>query len=243
LDCPGKEVMYSSLNWKHVIDTLFKLHERIDARFPNSGLSKVCGELERIASVTEVRAEFVAKPLIKLRVGIGTAIGLSCTFFVFIPALVEVPDHAVSLSEFVTVLEAGSNLLLLLGAGLLFLVTVETRIKRGRALKAIHELRAIAHVIDMHQLTKDPSRLWHAESTPVSPKMELTPFELTRYLDYCSEMLAVIGKVAAMYVQKFHDPVVLAAANEVESLTTGLSRKVWQKLMIIHQVEEFSVKK
>jgi hypothetical protein len=35
-------------------------------------------------------------------------------------------------------------------------MTIETRVKRRRALRAIHELRSIAHVIDMHQLTKDP---------------------------------------------------------------------------------------
>jgi hypothetical protein len=31
--------------------------------------------------------------------------------------------------------------------------------------------------------------------------------------------------------------VVLAAVNEVEDLTTGLSRKIWQKLMILYAPE------
>jgi hypothetical protein len=57
---------------------------------------------------------------------------------------------------------------------------------------------------------------------------------LGRYLDYCSEMLSLVGKLAALYVQKFDDPVALAAVNEVEDLTTGLSRKIWQKIMIIN---------
>ena len=30
--------------------------------------------------------------------------------------------------------------------------------------------------------------------TPSSPLRRMTPFELTRYLDYCSEMLAIISK-------------------------------------------------
>lgn len=55
-----------------------------------------------------------------------------------------------------------------------------------------------------------------------------------RYLDYCSEMLSLIGKLAAFYVQKFDDPVALAAVNEVEELTSGLSRKIWQKIMIVN---------
>jgi hypothetical protein len=135
----------------------------------------------------------------------------------------------------VQVSEAGLNVFLLLSAAILFLVTVETRIKRRRALKAIHELRALAHVIDMHQLTKDPERLMaRRAATPSSPKQDLTEFELGRYLDYCSEMLSLIGKLAALYVQKFDDPVALAAVNEVEDLTTGLSRKIWQKIMLIN---------
>jgi hypothetical protein len=143
----------------------------------------------------------------------------------------------------VQVSEAGLNVFLLLSAAILFLVTAETRIKRRRALKAIHELRALAHVIDMHQLTKDPERLMSRRAaTPSSPKQDLTQFELGRYLDYCSEMLSLIGKLAALYVQKFDDPVALAAVNEVEDLTTGLSRKIWQKIMIINSDAATTVK-
>jgi hypothetical protein len=135
----------------------------------------------------------------------------------------------------VQVSEAGLNVFLLLSAAILFLVTAETRIKRRRALKAIHELRALAHVIDMHQLTKDPERLLaRTTETPSSPRQNLSPVELGRYLDYCSEMLSLVGKLATLYVQKFDDPVALAAVNEVEDLTNGLSRKIWQKIMIIN---------
>ncbi|MCB0336550.1 MAG: hypothetical protein KDD62_09590, partial [Bdellovibrionales bacterium] len=61
-----------------------------------------------------------------------------------------------------------------------------------------------------------------------------TTFELSRYLDYCSELLACVGKLAAMYSQHLADPVVLSSVNEIESLATGISRKIWQKLMILH---------
>jgi hypothetical protein len=47
-------------------------------------------------------------------------------------------------------------------------------------------------------------------------------------------MLSVTGKIAALYVQKFNDPVVLNAAEDVETLTIGLSRKIWQKVMILN---------
>ena len=48
-------------------------------------------------------------------------------------------------------------------------------------------------------------------------------------------MLSLIGKVAALYAQRFNDPVALSAVDEIEDLTTGLSRKIWQKIMIINQ--------
>lgn len=50
----------------------------------------------------------------------------------------------------------------------------------------------------------------------------------------CSELC----KVGALYAQNFKDTVVLSAVNELESLTTGLSRKIWQKIMILHKLDE-----
>jgi len=41
----------------------------------------------------------------------------------------------------------------------------------------------------------------------------------------------------ALYVQDSPDPVVLDAVNDVETLTTGLSSKIWQKIMILDTLE------
>ncbi len=46
-------------------------------------------------------------------------------------------------------------------------------------------------------------------------------------------MLSVTSKLAALLVQYFDDPVVLAGVNEIEGLTTGLSGKIWQKITIL----------
>ena len=141
-----------------------------------------------------------------------------------------------SFADFVQAVDAGINDVVFIGIGIFFLVTLEARIKRRRALKAIHELRSIAHIIDMHQLTKDPEVILSGgPATRSSPKRTMTTFEMSRYLDYCSEMLSLIGKVAALYAQRFNDPVALSAVDEIEDLTTGLSRKIWQKIMIINQ--------
>ena len=132
------------------------------------------------------------------------------------------------------------NEIVIIGALFFFLFTLEKRVKRKRALSAIHELRSIAHVIDMHQLTKDPDRVISTKYTATedSPKFTMDLFQLRRYLDYCSEMLSLTGKLAAVYVQNFDDDVALAAVNEVETVTTGLSQKIWQKIMILHDAEQ-----
>ncbi|HEU0051837.1 MAG TPA: hypothetical protein VFQ39_01625, partial [Longimicrobium sp.] len=154
-------------------------------------------------------------------------------------ATVEPRTEGVNVADFLQAVEAGLNDVVLIGAAIFFLVTVEARIKRRRALGFLRELRAVAHIVDMHQLTKDPGAAVQVGSnTPSSPRRTLTPYELSRYLDYCSEMLALDSKLAALYAQNFDDPVVLAAVDEVETLCTGLSGKIWQKLVILNRPGE-----
>jgi hypothetical protein len=227
--------MYRSLDSEKILATIETLSRRIGERFPGSGLDRVCMELLTIAGESQGRAAWIAKPQKSLRLITGVLVTIMVGGLLFVLGSAAWPRNGFDLVLLVQVSEAGLNVFLLLAAAILFLITAETRIKRRRALKAIHELRALAHVIDMHQLTKDPERLLaRRKETASSPKQTLNQFELGRYLDYCSEMLSLIGKLAALYVQKFDDPVALAAVNEVEDLTTGLSRKIWQKIMIIN---------
>src|SRR4249919_3879220 len=140
-------------------------------------------------------------------------------------------------TNFIQSLEASISSVVFIGAAILFFVSWENRIKRGRALKAVHELRAMAHIVDMHQLTKDPENYFGRATRPVKPpKREMTPFELNRYFDYCNDSLALISKIAALYVQGFQDPVVLDAVDDVEDLTAGFSRKIWQKINLLENL-------
>jgi hypothetical protein len=91
----------------------------------------------------------------------------------------------------------------------------------------------------MHQLTKDPEQLLSADgATASSPERTLNRFQLARYLDYCTEMLAIISKLAALYVQDMDDPQVLGAVNDIQNLTTGLSSNIWQKIVLIDSIDE-----
>jgi hypothetical protein len=218
-----------------VASTIEQLCLRVETRFPGSGLSRVCRELEGIARRTAETTAWVARPILALRLAVGLLVALLLAGLAVSVAGLRLRLTPESLTELVQGLESGINDVIFVGAFVFFLVTLETRIKRRRALRAIHELRSIAHVIDMHQLTKDPEWvLDRGRETGILPPRTMSRFELSRYLDYCSEALSLTGKVAALYIRDFDDPVALQAVNEVEDLTTGLSRKIWQKLSILY---------
>jgi hypothetical protein len=42
-----------------------------------------------------------------------------------------------------------------------------------------------------------------------------------------------LAGIAALYAERFNDSVVLQAVDEVETLTNGLRRKIWQKIMVL----------
>jgi hypothetical protein len=219
-----------------IIRTVDALRDRIEERFPGSGLGRLAHDLHGVASTTVERLRSVAEPHLPLRIGVGTLIVVIVVLLGSLFISARLPTTAGDVASLAELLETIMNDLFLIGASIFFLVTVEGRIKRRRALRFLRELRAMAHIVDMHQLTKDPDRLtMEGADTPSSPVRRMTRFELGRYLDYCSEMLSLISKIAALYVQNFDDPVVLAAVDEVETLTVGLSRKIWQKITVLER--------
>jgi hypothetical protein len=136
--------------------------------------------------------------------------------------------------SFAQAVDAGVNDVILLGLGIFFLVGMERRIKRRRVLHALHELRSLAHIADMHQLTKDPESIIDRSGPPNgAPERTMSRAQLARYLDYVTELLSLVSKIAALYVQRFDDEVAMDAVNDIESLTTGLSRKIWQKITLL----------
>jgi len=230
--------MYRALDPALIIRTIDRLARRIEERFPEAGLLQVCQELGQVARETHQRCRAIARPNWTLRIGVLTLVAAAFAALLYSLSMMDLSWGHIDAAELVTVSEAAMNDLVLIGAAIFFLVTSETRVKRRRAQEALDEVRAIAHVIDMHQLTKDPSTVvWGASRTASSPQRPLTPFELARYLDYCSEMMAPTGKVAALYAQSFPDEVVLAGVNDIETLCTGIGRKIWQKIMILDQLQ------
>ena len=225
---------YLRLDPNQIIETVEVLTRRIRERFPGANLNKVCDSLLAVARQAQVRSNQIARPMYALRLLTMLFIVGIVSLFVVICRQFKLEDDHLGLEDLLSMGDAGFLTLFLMGATVVFLTTLEARVKRRRCLRAIHELRSIAHIIDMHQLTKDPDRLiLPGPDTKSSPQRSMSAFELTRYLDYCIEMLSLAGKVAALYIQHFEDAEAVSAVNDLEDLTSGLSRKIWQKIMVL----------
>ena len=223
-----------------IIKTVATLQQRIGERFPNAGLYCLCGQLLDVSNQAAQRTAVIAKPILWIRI-LGYTFALALLAMIVTLALLAIQtfglkENDLGFADFIQTFDAAINGCIFVSAAIYFLLSLERRIKRRRALDAVHELRSIAHIIDMHQLTKDPERVFRNwQSTKNSPRETMTPFLLGRYLDYCTEMLSLTGKIAALYVERFDDDVAFDAVQEVEQLTTGLSRKIWQKIIILNQ--------
>jgi hypothetical protein len=228
---------YLRLDPNQIIETVEVLSKRISERFPDANLNRVCESLLEVAKQAQVRSHAIDRPMYALRLTTLVFMAAVISTFTFVYSQFRLEDTHPSLEELLQMCDAGFQTLVLIGATIVFLLTLESRVKRRRCLKAIHELRSIAHIIDMHQLTKDPDRLiLPGPNTKSSPLRSMSAFELTRYLDYCIEMLSLAGKIAALYIQRFEDPEAVSAVNDLEDLTSGLSRKIWQKIMVLPSV-------
>lgn len=228
--------MYQELQPALIRQTLEKLEARIGERFPGSGLSSVATEVRMLAADLLPTLERLRDPIWPVRGAAFAAIGLLLiVVFTLVALSLRVSFDVDGFAELLQATEAGVNDVILLSFAIYFLASLEGRFKRRSALESLHRLRSVVHIIDMHQLTKDPSVLLsESPSGTASPsERTFTQHELARYLDYCSELLSLASKLAALHVQYLRDPVVLGAVTEIENLAGGLSSKIWQKIMML----------
>jgi hypothetical protein len=226
--------MYDQLDISQIVSTLQRLQQRISERFPQSGLSKVAAALLKIGDETGpilVRQrrphrviQFAAAVIILLLVVVPVATLISR----------GVPAFDRDLSTVLQVVESAIQDVIFLSLAVYFVFTLETRLDRRVSLRELQRLRNIVHIIDMHQLTKDPEHLISPDlTTPSSPEHKLSHFEMSRYLDYCTELLSLSSKIAAVHLQAVNDPVVLSAVSDIEILSSNLTNKIWQKIDVI----------
>jgi hypothetical protein len=228
------EGLHEPLEAPAVRETVQALQTRIAARFPQRGLLAVCGDLLLLVEEVQdsssrthqrIRVARLAARVVMVLVLAGTA-------FALVMAGRDVVRHGLdTFVDLLPLVETAINDIVFAGIAVFFLWSFPERVQRGQLLKLLHQLRSTAHIIDMHQLTKDPEQL-KPSFTPssASKPLGMTRDEVERYLDYCSEMLSLVGKTAALCAEESRDNVVLETVSRIETLTVGLSRKIWQKI-------------
>jgi len=237
---PGAERGFRQLNGEKLLSTIHELAGQIEEKFPGSGLSGVARELEDVCALSRERIAWIAHPIWWLRVpryliliGLLSFLGFSLTQLFTSSSMA-----ALTPSDWIQAIEAEVNLLVFGGAALLFGWGLERRIKRARALAALHELRSIVHVIDMHQISKDPNWLAEGEIDEIGSGSAKTLTGLLYYLDDSSDLIGLTGKVAALYLREMDDVAVVGTVKEIEDLATGISRKIWQKITLLIRLRD-----
>lgn len=235
----GKAVVALRLDAEVVHATALRLRARIRARFPQRDLVRVAGEL--IDLVERVREPGRGQRWLQVlrRVCQVLIVVLLITVPLVLGTLIfrgtQEVDRAI---DWISILESAINDLVFTGIAIVFLWAVPDRLAREGELGVLHRLRSLAHVIDMHQLTKDPERYRpDFQPTEASIDVDLSPSELAQYLEYCSELLSLVGKTAALFANNATDRIVLDGVHDIESLTSDLSRQIWQKISLVGSLQ------
>ncbi|MGE2722189.1 hypothetical protein [Mycolicibacterium celeriflavum] len=225
------------LDGAHVATTVEQLERRIDARFGQRGLTKTARELGQLVlsvddkaarSHERLRRTTLAARAASIAIVVATVIALGYTLR---SAVVEGLDRT---ADWVPLTESFLNDLVFAAIAVVFLWAFPERLERRSLLALLHRLRSLTHVIDMHQLSKDPEQVSpNYVPTAQSTLHGLDAEQLLHYLNYCNELLSLTAKTAALCAEHSTDGVVLDTVSDIENLTTQLSRKIGQKISLL----------
>ncbi len=225
----------------HVGNTVDQVERRIRARFGDRGLTRAALDLRRL--VDEVERE-AGESHIRLRRTTLIARTASITIVVATVVLLlmslrnAVSEGLERSEDWVPLIESVINDLVFSAIAMLFLWAFPERRERRTLLLLLHRLRSLAHVIDMHQLSKDPEQV-SPNYTPTEESVAhgLDAEQLHHYLNYCSELNSLVAKTAALCAEHSTDDVVLNTISTLETMTTELSNKIWQKISLLPRQE------
>lgn len=232
---------YRTLLPEKVVATVRRLDERIARMFPDAGLRQVAGELLVVAEEASTESRQINRPSLWVVIPVSLVGTLMLVMLGLLIARLRIDQQELfSLGHFVEFLESLIQLIVFLGGITIYLASRGTQARRRRLLEDLRQLRALAHIIDMHQLTKtpddaaaDPSATDSGLHKLIDGDPAISPERLSRYLDFCIELLSLVSKIGAIYVQDFPDRVALEAVDQLSDLTNGLTRNIWQKIIIL----------
>ena len=207
-----------------IIETAENLARRISESLPGSNLAGLATLLVQIARDTNQRVHQARKPIIAIRLASGTAIGGCLLGLWYLLRNVHTRSEFSNVAEFLGAADTAFNFLVALAGALWFLITLEGRLKRKKALDSIQELREFIHVIDATQLYYTPDLYVKDGEIPNKARR----FDHT-YLLFCSQMLGVISNLAALYTRGSAGDSVMQASADIEMFAAALTSKLYSK--------------
>ncbi len=231
-----------TLELKQIVDAVEMLRNRISERFPASGLASHSSELLGFAQTLQNNGKKLVRVSIGIRIGSWLG-GASVIALILVPyfLLVKTQSGIETLPNFLQSLEAVITVIAGTSAAVIAMISIKRSHIRRKALGLLQELREMAHVIDMLQFSKSPAVVMFplkatASSRPSSENLSAP--EMFRYLSYCGDLSALIGKLAVVIGGWVPDPAVLSTADAVEDLASDLERKMLSKLLLLEQLNQ-----
>ena len=240
---------YERLDGAEVRAVISYLGERIDTYLPrHPGLRAATVELGKVVDGLQERRRSAPRQRAALLL-VSRALIVVVAAVSLVAVAIAVRDAVaragkLAAFEWLPVLESLINDLVFAGIAIWFLLSLADRVVRNDLIRRLHRLRSLAHIIDMHQMSKDPApvlgRPVPAETAEPADLERVSPRTMSArdyglYLEYCSELLSLTSKAAALCAEESTDALVLDTVSEIENLTTGMSRKIWQKISLLRE--------
>jgi hypothetical protein len=224
---------YDRLDAARVEVTLSQLHQRIVTAMPGRHLADVVDQVRQV--VVGIKRRSRSTPW-QTAVRVGSWVSVALLVALIVTAVVSAVrtggSEDVRGVEWLGVVESGVNDVVFAAVAIWFLQSVPRRVERRRLLRILYQLRSLAHVTDMHQMSKHTPGERVPEDTDL-PHRVMDEASLVRYLEFCSSLLSLTSKAAALCGENTTDAVVLDTVSEIETLTANMSRKIWQKISLL----------
>ena len=221
----------AELNPKKLCKTIHSLEVIVAEKFPERSFRKTILELSKVAKeAKELSYKLSGKHVVAWTIIIAAPIVLLCAIsYLFIVYAHFSSDEAqTGILEYSDTLDLFVNLIVLSVMGSYALFRQYRLRRRKRAMQILHKLRSIAHVIDLTQHGKNYQFIVDTQDHKSDKYISLD--DCIQYLTYSSQALSLTSKVAAILIEDYNDNTVIASVCEIESLCTGISLKIWQKI-------------
>lgn len=225
----------STIILEELAETCAKLAQRIHTSFPGRGIDDHARcFVDRVDTIVKEGRRAVEAPQWLTRLtAVGGVAAVSLLVLVSVLCVRRVGDID-NLPTYLSSLDAFFTVLAFTVAGGITMRSLRHRIERSRAFEKLDALRGVAHVTDMLQITKCPTRLLYRDPSAGSGLGDVR--ETTEYLAYGAELQSLTAKAAAVYGRWCSDASVHAAIDGIERLCADLERKSLQKVLLLEQI-------